>query len=68
MEDNLEHYPLDEVCIEALADIAMQEKNLLIVRQATLSYFARMHKLQGSWRLAENQTELVKTTGMPTNK
>jgi hypothetical protein len=56
-----EQYPLDETCIEALADIATQEKSLMIARQATLNYFARIHKLTGTgWRLAENQRELVR--------
>jgi hypothetical protein len=57
----LEHFPLDETAIAAMEDIATQEKSLMIARQATLNYFARIHKITGTgWRLAENQKELVR--------
>jgi hypothetical protein len=62
-------YPLDDAAIGALADLDTQERamsaQINIARNATLSYFARIHKLQGSWKLAENRRELVRASEEP---
>jgi hypothetical protein len=69
MDDNLEHFPLDENAVAAMNEITQQEKALLISRQAILSYFARVHKMQGSgWRLSEDQTELVRPSEMTSTR
>jgi hypothetical protein len=63
MEDH-EIVPLDDATIEALAEIAIQERIALssinAARTATLNLFARQNKLPGNWRLAENKRELIK--------
>jgi hypothetical protein len=55
-----EAYPLDEFAVEAMADYDRQAQNIEIARNAVLSYFARQHKLTGSWQLAANHKELTR--------
>jgi hypothetical protein len=54
-------YPLDEPAINMLADLAAQANNIVVARNAVLTYFLLQHKLKGKWQLAENNRELVQT-------
>jgi hypothetical protein len=64
MNEETENYPLDDAALEALADIDKQEQMAMIslagARQGILNHFAKIHKLAGNWRLADNKQELVK--------
>jgi hypothetical protein len=53
-------FPLDDACIEMLTELAAQARTLDVSRNAVLTYFAKQHKLQGNWQLAENGRELVR--------
>lgn len=56
---NLKAYPLDETTIGIVAEIREQQKNSQIALNALLTYFVRLHKLEGTWELAQNGRELV---------
>jgi len=57
-----ELYPLDDAAIELLAQFDEQERQINTARNAMLTYFVRLHKLQGNWGVAPNRRELVKQT------
>lgn len=54
-----EAYPLDETTIGMVAELREQQKNAQIALNSILTYFARIHKLDGPWELAQNGRELV---------
>jgi hypothetical protein len=64
-ETEAETFPLDDACIEMLTELAAQARTLEVSRNAVLTYFAKQHKLQGNWQLAENGRELVRPNQEP---
>jgi hypothetical protein len=58
--ENENLFPLDDAAIDSLAELAQQESNANVARNAILAYFLRQHKLSGNWRLALNGRELVR--------
>jgi hypothetical protein len=61
MPTETENFPLDEAAIKMLADLAAQANNIVVARNAVLTYFLLQHELTGKWQLAENNRELVRT-------
>ena len=62
-EQTSQIYPLDDTAIAAVGELLEQRKTIEISLNAILSYFARIHKLQGVWHLAPNGRELVLQNG-----
>ena len=56
-----ENYPLDDTMIQMRGEIMQQIQALQAQLQGALILFIRQHGLQGTWRVAENDKELVKT-------
>lgn len=64
-----EIYPLDDAAVEFIAEklreieALKQHAQLLEASlNGALSYFARLHGLEGQWQLAANKRELVRET------
>jgi hypothetical protein len=57
----VENYPLDDAAISMLAETQQQIEALTAARQGMLTYFVRLHKLTGNWRVAANGRELEKS-------
>lgn len=62
-----EIYPLDDEAIgfiaEKLREIEALKQHVQLLEAAlngALTYFARIHKLEGPWKLADNRRELVR--------
>jgi hypothetical protein len=57
---DVDSYPLDDAAIEMIAELDQQEKQVLVARNAILTYILRQHKLMGPWKVAPNRRELVR--------
>ena len=62
-----EIYPLDDEAIMFIAEVhreieALRQRAQLFeaALNGALQYFARLHKLEGPWKLADNRRELVR--------
>lgn len=62
-----EIYPLDDAAVgfiaEKLREIEALKQDVQLLEAAlngALTYFARLHKLEGQWKLADNRRELVR--------
>ena len=62
-----EIYPLDDSAVEFIAEKMRQIETLKQHAQlleaglnGALTYFARLHGLEGPWKLADNRRELVR--------
>jgi hypothetical protein len=56
-------FPLDEETASLLGEYAMRAMALDAERRGALTLFARRHRLQGNWQLAENGKDLVRSPG-----
>src|SRR5215470_10794264 len=54
-----ERYPLDDSAIAMLAELHTNMRSAQVAVQAILTYFARMHKIEGQIQLADNGRELI---------
>lgn len=56
----VETFPLDDAMISMLAEINQQVQTLQAQANGALILFLRQHKLEGDWRVAPNQKELIR--------
>ena len=59
MSESIERYPLDDDTITVVAELREQARMATVAINAILSYFARIHKLNGKIQLADNGRELI---------
>lgn len=55
-----ETFPLSEEIIQLLGEVNTEIQRLNAQAQGAVILFLRQHKLQGDWRVAPNNRELVK--------
>lgn len=59
MNNAEEVYPLDDLTILAIQELRMQQHNIQMTINGVLMLYAKQHNLNGHFRLAANDRELI---------